>query len=220
MRATAFRGSLHNEGIGTENHSNLLSDRFSADSHNGIRCEEHLGCRKNHPASPRDNRLDDFQAGFSLLLGGGSADPDHAAALGAGRLFIEDKFDHLAAPKVETSAQSETFFRGIEDEAGEPLRLPVQIDNYAGRLFDITRFERRPLGTGRLGILSPTGLEVVMVRPDWDFDFGNAAEGEQKLYEVYAWLFLKSVSQCDQQRLLPLGHLLSDVQNQLAVFIA
>jgi hypothetical protein len=22
-----------------------------------------------------------------------------------------------------------------------------------------------------------------------DFDFGNASEGEQKLYEVYAWLF-------------------------------
>ena len=79
-----------------------------------------------------DDRLNGFQADFSLLLGAGFADPDHAAALGAGRLFIEDKFDHLAAPKIETSAQSETFFRGIEDEAGEPLGLSVQIDDQAG----------------------------------------------------------------------------------------
>src|SRR6266849_4679123 len=81
-----------------------------------------------------DDRLDGFQAGFSFMLGAGFADPDHAAALGAGRLFIEDKFDHLAAPKVETSAQPETFFRGIEDEAGEPLRLAVQIDDQAAAL--------------------------------------------------------------------------------------
>jgi hypothetical protein len=77
-------------------------------------------------------RLDGLQADFSFLLGAGFADPDHAAALGAGRLFIEDKFDHLAAPKLETSAQPETFFRGIEDEAGEPLRLAVQIDDQTG----------------------------------------------------------------------------------------
>ena len=57
-----------------------------------------------------DNRLDGFQADFSFLLGAGFADPDHVAALGAGRLFIEDKFDHLAAPKVETSTQPEALF--------------------------------------------------------------------------------------------------------------
>ncbi len=79
-----------------------------------------------------DDRLDGFQADFSLLLGAGFADPDHAAALGAGRLFVEDKFDHLAVPKIETSAQPETFFRGIEDQAGEPLRLAVQIDDPSG----------------------------------------------------------------------------------------
>jgi hypothetical protein len=80
-------------------------------------------------ASDELTRLDGFQADFSLLLGTGFADPDYAAALGAERLFIEDKFDHLAAPKVETSAQPETFFRGIEHEAGEPLRFAVQIDD-------------------------------------------------------------------------------------------
>jgi hypothetical protein len=79
-----------------------------------------------------DDRLHGFQADFSLLLGASFADPDHAAALGAGHVFIEDKFDHLAAPKVETPAQPEAFFRGIEDEAGEPLRLAVQIDDQAG----------------------------------------------------------------------------------------
>jgi hypothetical protein len=77
---------------------------------------------------PHD-RLDRFQADFSLLLGAGFADPDHAAALGAGRLLVEDKFDQLAAPKFETSTQPEAFFRGIEDEAWEPLRLAVQIDD-------------------------------------------------------------------------------------------
>ena len=79
-----------------------------------------------------DDRLNGFQADFSLLLGAGFADPDHAAALGAGRLFIEDKFDHLAAPKVENSAQPETFFRGIEEEAREPSLVAVQIDDQAG----------------------------------------------------------------------------------------
>jgi hypothetical protein len=81
---------------------------------------------------PATDRLHDLQADFSLLLGTGFANPDHAASLGVGRLFVEDKFDHLAAPKVETCAQPEAFFRGIEDEAGEPLRLAVQIDYQAG----------------------------------------------------------------------------------------
>jgi hypothetical protein len=80
---------------------------------------------------PHD-RLGGFQAHSSLLLGTGFADPDNATALGAERLFIEDKFDHLAARKVETSAQPETFFRGIEDQAREPLRLAIQIDDQAG----------------------------------------------------------------------------------------
>lgn len=34
------------------------------------------------------------------------------------------------------------------------------------RLFDITRFERRPLGTGKLGTLSPPALEVVVALLD------------------------------------------------------
>jgi hypothetical protein len=79
-----------------------------------------------------DDRLDGFQADFSLLLGAGFADPDYATALGARSLFVEDKFKHLAAPKVETSAQPEAFFRGIEDEAGVSRRLAVQIDDKAG----------------------------------------------------------------------------------------
>ena len=78
------------------------------------------------------NRLDGFQADFSFLLGAAFANPDHAATRGAKRVFIGDKFDHLAALKVENSPQPETFFRGIEDEAGEPLLVAVQIDDQAG----------------------------------------------------------------------------------------
>jgi hypothetical protein len=78
------------------------------------------------------NRLDDFQADFSLLLCASFADPGHAASFGAGRFFVEDQFDYLAASKVETSAQAETLFRGIEDKAWEPRRLAVQVDDQAG----------------------------------------------------------------------------------------
>jgi hypothetical protein len=63
------------------------------------------------------------------LLGARFADPDHPAALGVGHVFIEDKFDNLTAPEVETSADPETFFRRIDDEAGESLCLAVQIDD-------------------------------------------------------------------------------------------
>jgi len=48
-----------------------------------------------------EDGVDGFQADFSLLLGAGSAEPDHTAALSAGCLFIEDNFDHWAAPKFE-----------------------------------------------------------------------------------------------------------------------
>jgi hypothetical protein len=76
--------------------------------------------------------LYDFQADFAVVLGAGFADPDHAAALANGRVFIEDKFDHLAALNMETSAQPETYFREIEDEAGEPLLVAVQADDQVG----------------------------------------------------------------------------------------
>lgn len=76
----------------------------------------------------------------------GFADPDHAASLGAGSLLIEDKFDHLAAPKVETSTQPEAFFRGIEDQAGEPIRLAVQSDDHAGA--PLRRYTLRAAGFG------------------------------------------------------------------------
>jgi hypothetical protein len=78
-----------------------------------------------------NDRLQGFQADFSILFGANLTDPDHATALGIGRLFVQDKFDELTAPKVESSAQPESFFRGIEDEAGNPFRFAVQIDNQA-----------------------------------------------------------------------------------------
>jgi hypothetical protein len=74
-------------------------------------------------------RLDSFEANFAFLLGARFADPDDPAALGVGRVFIEDKFDNLTAPEVETSAHPVTFFRRVDDEAGESLGLAVQIDD-------------------------------------------------------------------------------------------
>jgi hypothetical protein len=59
--------------------------------------------------------LDGFQADFSFLPGIGFANPYYAATGGAGRVFIEDKFNHLAAPQWKISAQAETFLRRIED---------------------------------------------------------------------------------------------------------
>ena len=79
-----------------------------------------------------DERLGAFESDFSILLGAGFADPDYTTAHGGKRVFIEDKFYGLAAPKVKTSAQPETLFRGIEDEAGEPLLVAVQINDQAG----------------------------------------------------------------------------------------
>jgi hypothetical protein len=55
-------------------------------------------------------RLAGFESDFTFLLGAGFANPDHGATFGDGRVFIEDKLDYLAAPKVENSAQPETFF--------------------------------------------------------------------------------------------------------------
>ena len=49
-------------------------------------------------------------------------------------MFIEDEFNHLAAPQWEIPAQPETFFRGIEDEAREPPLIAVQIDDQASAL--------------------------------------------------------------------------------------
>jgi len=46
-------------------------------------------------------------------------------------VFIEDKFNNLAAPQWEISAQAETFLRRIEDEAREPPLIAVQIDDQA-----------------------------------------------------------------------------------------
>lgn len=91
-------------------------------------------------------RLAGFQTDFVFLLGASFADPDHAAALKDGRVFIDDKLDHLAAPEVETSAQPITFFRGIEDETGEPLQVAAQIDDQAGGLL-----RHQPLRAAALG---------------------------------------------------------------------
>jgi hypothetical protein len=110
------------------------------------------------------DRLHCFKADFSFPLGAWFADPDHPTALGAGHVFIEDKLDHLAAPKIETSTQPETFSRRINDEAGESLRLAVQIDDQAGA--PLRRHARRAaaLGAWQAGHSFTPVLEVVIER--------------------------------------------------------
>jgi hypothetical protein len=70
-----------------------------------------------------------LQADFSLLPGASSAHPDHSTARGEERFGVEDNFDQLFPPKVETSAQPKAFFRGIEHEAGGPLLVAIEIDH-------------------------------------------------------------------------------------------
>jgi hypothetical protein len=52
--------------------------------------------------------------------------------------LIEDNFDYLVASQVETSAQSEPLFGGIEDDAGDPFLIAVQIDDARAPLQDHT----------------------------------------------------------------------------------
>jgi hypothetical protein len=51
--------------------------------------------------------------------------PTQTTLQGTERVFIEDDFDYLTAPNLEITAQPKTFFRGIEDEAGESLLVAV-----------------------------------------------------------------------------------------------
>jgi hypothetical protein len=76
--------------------------------------------------------LYNLQTNLSFLLGAGFTHPNHTTAHRTERFWIKDNFDKLSAPKVETSAQPVTFFRGIEDETGEPSLIAVQIDDEAG----------------------------------------------------------------------------------------
>jgi len=66
------------------------------------------------------DRLDGFQADFSFLLGASFADPGHAAAHRAERIFIEDKFNHLAArDEIRTSDTRVAGGAGIWRRGGD-----------------------------------------------------------------------------------------------------
>jgi hypothetical protein len=119
--------------------------------------------RRKKSARRRQSRkasgwLDGLEADFSFLFGAGFADPDYAAALWGGRLFVEDKFDDLATPNVESSAQPEAVFRGIEDEAWEPPGPAFQIDDQAGRPFGLHTFRAASSGGTGAGHFFIAGL--------------------------------------------------------------
>src|SRR5258708_39776431 len=62
-----------------------------------------------------------FEAGFALLLGAGFADPYHAAAHGAQRVLVQDKFDHLSAPQVKMPVEPEPF--SVESTTRQGIRV-------------------------------------------------------------------------------------------------
>jgi len=65
---------------------------------------------------------------------------DHPTALRAGQVFIEDKFNHLAAPKVETSAQPETLCHvvGIEsNKSGCKFSVDVEFTHSAAKFWGV-----------------------------------------------------------------------------------
>lgn len=107
-------------------------------------------------AAPRP--LANYAAVPSVLDGLGVPTQTTLPRSGLGVSSSDAKLDQLAAPKVETPAQPEAFFGGIEDEAGSLFGLLSRLITRLARLFDTTRFERRALETNRLGILSTTGL--------------------------------------------------------------
>src|SRR6267143_590085 len=65
---------------------------------------------------------------------------DHPTALRAGQVFIEDKFNHLAAPKVETSSQPETLCHvvGIEsNKSGCKFSVDVEFTHSAAKFWGV-----------------------------------------------------------------------------------
>src|SRR6267142_5351503 len=75
--------------------------------------------------------LDSFQPDFAFLLGACFADPNHAASHRVERVFIQDDFDYLSAPQLESSAHPEPIVRGIKHKA----RLSFKFEDQAGTPF-------------------------------------------------------------------------------------
>src|SRR5260370_1214775 len=83
---------------------------------------------------------------YSFVPGAGFAGPDHATAHSIERVLVQDDFDNLAAPEVEITAQAESEFRGIKNQAGQPFLVTVEVDDQTG-----TRFGEDALGAAALG---------------------------------------------------------------------
>ena len=111
------------------------------------------------------HELNGFQADFAFVLGVGFADPDHVAAYSVELVLIQNDFDNLAAPQMELPRSRKPSLEESRTRQGSLFWLRSRLMTRLARLFDISRFERRPSGTGKLGILSPPGLEMMM-RPD------------------------------------------------------
>lgn len=78
--------------------------------------------------------LHGFEADLAFLFGAGFADPDHAAADGIQFIVAGDDLDHLPSPEPEAASQAEALGRTIHNEAGNPVWLRAEINDYAGSL--------------------------------------------------------------------------------------
>ncbi len=105
---------------------------------------------RGHP-----DALNGFQANLAFPPGAGSAGPDHATAHGMERVLVQDDFDNLAAPEVEITAQAESEFRGIENQAGQPFLVAVEVDDQTGTRFGKDALGAPALGNGKAGHGSP-----------------------------------------------------------------
>lgn len=105
---------------------------------------------RGHP-----DELNGFQANLAFPPGAGSAGPDHATAHGMERVLVQDDFDNLAAPEVEIAAQPESIFGGIENQAGQPFLLAVEVDDQTGTRFGKDALGAPALGNGKTGHRSP-----------------------------------------------------------------
>src|SRR5260370_7200580 len=71
------------------------------------------------------------------------------------RVLVQDDFDNLAAPEVEIAAQPESIFGGIENQAGQPFLVAVEVDDQTGTRFGKDALGAPALGNGKTGHRSP-----------------------------------------------------------------
>ena len=98
----------------------------------------------------------DLQPSLASLFRPGFADPHHAAQHRIGGMLVQNELDKLSSFEAGGPSYLETLLRGIEDEAGNPLRLPPMLNDQTGALFQGCSLQSSALGDGAAGHCSPS----------------------------------------------------------------